>query len=295
MIGSADDRAEPTTLQPRRTLATRRVLGSDPRLAYLLYVPEVLSTEPRLVVSIHGANRNVDVHAQLLAAYAEMYGAVLVVPHFSTSRYGDYQRLGRIGRGKRADLALHRIVTEAGALTGMPADRLYLFGFSAGAQFVHRYAMAYPHRVAFAAFADAGRYTLPDPKQKFPRGIGSNRKLPGLRFDPDLFLRVPMKVFVGAHEPEDQVVTLPRREQEGASEKGVRRAERARQWVAAMQQAGRERRIESAIAWEELPDRIRSFRSSVLRAGLAERAFEAMFGALPPQPDAASAPLPSEG
>ncbi len=48
-----------------------------------------------------------------------------------------------------------------------------------------------------------------------------------------------------------------------------------------MQGAGRERQIESSIAYEELPDRVRSFRSSVLRAGLAERAFEAMFGPLP--------------
>jgi hypothetical protein len=39
--------------------------------------------------------------------------------------------------------------------------------------------------------------------------------------------------------------------------------------------------VESVVTCEELPDRIRSFRSSVLRAGLAERAFEAMFGPPP--------------
>ena len=295
MIRSADtEKAAPATLESGRPFVTRRVLVSDQRLAYRLYVPEVRSTEPRLVVSVHGANRNVDLHARLLSAYAEMYGAVLVVPHFSASRYGDYQRLGRIGRGKRADLALHRIVTEASALTAMPAGRIYLFGFAAGAQFVHRYAMAYPHRVAFAVLANAGRYTLPDPVRRFPRGVRSTPKLPGLRFDPDAFLRVPMKVFVGAHDPDDAHVTLPRRNRETAAERGARRAERARQWIAAMQAAGQERRIESSIAYEELPDRIRSFRSSVLRAGLAERAFEAMFGS-PPEHVSASAPLTSKG
>jgi len=275
------DPTETTTSEPRRSIVTRRVLASDPKQAYLVYVPEVRSSEPRLVVSIHGANRNADAHARLLSAYAETYGVVLLVPHFSAARYGDYQRLGRVGRGQRADLALHRIITEAAALIGIPAERFHLFGFSAGAQFVHRYAMAYPHRVASAIIANAGRFTLPDPKQRFPRGIRSTPKLPGVRFDPDAFLRVPMKVMVGAHDAGEEVVTLPRRRTETDRERGAIRAERARQWVAAMQEASRVQGVESAVTCEELPDRIRSFRSSVLRAGLAERAFEAMFGPPP--------------
>src|SRR5262245_23404044 len=213
-----------------RSAMTRRVLASDPNLAYHLYVPKKLSAEPRLVVSIHGASRNIDVHARLLSAYADIYGAVLLVPHFSEARYRDYQRLGRTGRGRRADLALHRLVAEAVPETGTPVDRFYLFGFSAGAQFAHRYAMAYPHRVAYAVIANSGRYTLPDPEQKFPRGIRSTRKLPGLRFDLEAFLRVPIKVYVGK---EIEAITLPRRRRTNGDE-DVPRAERGRRWVAAM-------------------------------------------------------------
>jgi poly(3-hydroxybutyrate) depolymerase len=268
MIGSG--------VQPSRL--TRRVLATDPLQAYLVHAPESRSREPRLVVSIHGASRDIDMHARLLSAYAEMHGAVLVVPHFSASRYGDYACLGRLGRGRRADLALHQIVADAAALTGMAGDRFHLFGFSAGGQFVHRYAMAYPHRVAGAAFTNSGRYTLPDPKRRFPRGIHSITRLPGLRFDPDAFLRVPITVFVGARDPEHAGAVLPGGDGRAALERTERRATRARRWVAAMHRAGEERGIESSVACEELPDRIRSFRSAVLRAGLAERAFEAMFG-----------------
>jgi len=275
------DTSDPPTGEPRRSAVTRRVLASDPQLAYLIYVPEVRSEEPRLVVSIHGANRNADAHARLLSAYAEMYGAVLLAPHFSAARFGDYQRLGRIGRGQRADLALHRIIEEAAAENGTPADRFHLLGFSAGAQFAHRYAMAYPHRIASAVIANTRRFTLPDPKLRFPRGIRSTPKLPGLRFDPEAFLRVPIKVLIGAHDTGDEVVTLPRREPKPDEEKRSVRSELARQWVAAMQQASREHGVESAVTCEELPDRMRSFRSSVLRAGLAERAFESMFGPPP--------------
>lgn len=277
---------EPTTMREPRRALIRRVLASDPRLAYFLHVPEVRSPEPRLVISVHGASRNVDLHARLLSAYAEIHGAVLLVPHFSAAHYSDYQRLGRAGHGKRADLALHRIAAEVTARTGIEGARFHLLGFSAGAQFVHRYAMAYPNRVAFAVLANAGRYTLPDPRQEFPRGIGSHSKFPGLRFDPDAFLRVPMKVFIGGHSVKD--LTLPKRSREPDSAKASR-AERGRQWVAAMRQACADHGIESPITCEELPDRIRSFRSSVLRAGLAERAFEAMFG---PSPAALPTPAP---
>ena len=273
---------------------SRRVLSSDPTQAYLVFEPRVRSADPRLVVCIHGASRNVDQYARLLAAYAEMYGAVLLVPHFSAARYPDYQRLGRVGRGRRADLALHRIVAEAAAMAGAADDRFHLFGFSAGAQFVHRYAMAYPHRVASAVVANAGRFTLPDATRRFPRGIRSTSKLPGVRFDPDAFLRVPIRVIVGTREPEAEVVTLPRR-LKPVADRGAVRAERAREWVAAMQDACRERGVESAVACEELPDRIRSFRSSVLRAGLAERAFEAMFGAPIAEPDELGDRLASSG
>ena len=281
-----------TLLEPTRSVVTRRVLASDPRLSYLIHVPPVRSPEPRLVVSVHGASRNIDMHARLLSAYSEMYGAVLLVPHFSAIRFPDYQRLGRIGRGRRADLAMHLMVAEVAAQTGITVDRFHLFGFSAGAQFVHRYTMAHPHRVAFAVIANAGRYTLPDPEQRFPRGIRTTRKLTGLRFEPEAFLRVPMKVFVGKEEADDEVITLPRRSPQPDRETAAARTERARRWVAAMQEAGRSCGVESAITCEELPDRIRSFRSSVLRAGLAERAFEAMFGAPLPIRSNGAAPTP---
>ena len=267
-----------TPTQPSRQALTRHVLESDPVVSYLLHAPSVRSEEPRMVVSVHGVSRNVDVHARLLSAYAEMHGAVLVVPYFSAAAFADYAKLGRLGKGKRADLALHHVVTDAAARTGVSADRIHLFGFSSGAQFAHRYAMAYPQRVAFVVVANAGRFTMPDPARRFPRGIRSTPKLPGLRFDPEAFLRVPMRVFVG--QPEDHGTEMPRRASRPDREATrALRAERARQWVAAMNEAGRELGLDLQIDCEELPDRVRSFRSSVLRPGLAERAFETMFGA----------------
>lgn len=279
--GATGAESAPGADPPRRSALTRRTLASDPGQAYLLYVPASRNAELPLVVSIHGTARNADAHARLLSAYAEIYGVVLLAPHFSASEYGDYQRLGRNGRGRRADLALNRMVAEVCALTGAPPERLHLFGFSGGAQFAHRYAMAYPHRIACAVIANAGWYTFPDPEVSFPQGIRSTRKLPGLRFDAEAFLRVRMTVLVGT---EGQRRSPPRQSARLDREQGVTRLERARNWVAAMQAAGQAIGVAPQVSCEELPGRIRSFRSAVLRGGLADRVFEAMFGPPPTHP-----------
>jgi pimeloyl-ACP methyl ester carboxylesterase len=265
--------AEPPPLRPARAL-TRRVLTSDPGQAYVLYAPVSRKPDAPIVVAIHGGSRNALAHARLLAPWAETYGAVLLAPHFSLARYRDYPRLGRSAGGRRADLALHRIVEEAAALTGGSAGRVHLFGYSAGARFAHRYAMAYPHRVACVVVAHAGAYTFPDPERHFPRGIRSTARFPGLRFEPEAFLRVPIRVLAGAVD-------------EGAGTSGgsrparaesARRLERAHDWVAAMRAAATARQLEPSVTCEVLADPIRSFRGAVLRGGLGDRAFEAMLG-----------------
>ena len=260
---------------PRRTGLGRRVLRVDPSQEYLLYVPSTRSPAPPLVVSVHGMSRNVDVHARLFSACSELYGAVLVVPHFSVTEHPDYQRLGRTGLGKRADLALNQIVAEVAAVTGASAERFYLFGFSGGAQFAHRYVMAHPHRIESAVIASAGWYTFPDPARRFPNGIRPSAKLPGVRFDAEEFLRVPMKVIVGANDDES---TGLRREVRLDREQGSTRVERARNWVAAMQAAARAHHLEPAISYEELVDSDHSFRRSMRRGGLGDKVFEAMLG-----------------
>ena len=227
---------------------------------------------------MHGVSRNADEHARLLSAYCEMYGAVLVAPIFDAKQHQDYQRLGRVGRGKRSDLALNLIVAEAAALTGATAERFHLFGFSGGAQFVHRYAMAHPHRVAGAVLASAGWYTLPDVGRRFPYGIRAHDRLPGVRFDAEEFLCVPMTVLVGAKD--DRQAGL-RHSERLDREQGVNRLERARNWVAAMKSAADAHHLESKVSYQEVENCDHSFKRSILRSGLGDRVFEALLGARP--------------
>ncbi|MBW2422197.1 MAG: hypothetical protein JRH19_26940 [Deltaproteobacteria bacterium] len=244
-------------------------------------MPSSAGPDAPLVVSVHGVSRNADEHARLLSAYCEMYGAILVAPLFETEQHPDFQRLGRTGRGKRSDIALNLIVAEAGAMTGAASERFYLFGFSGGAQFAHRYAMAHPHRLAAAVFASAGWYTLPDARRRFPHGIRPSKRLPGVRFDAEEFLCVPMTVLVGSDDKEQAGL---RRSERLDRQQGVNRIERARNWVAAMKAAADAHHLESMVSYEEIDNCVHSFRRSILGSGLGDRVFESLLGARPTGP-----------
>lgn len=254
------------------------MLEADPSQEYLLYRPSSAGADLPLLVSIHGVSRNFDEHAKLLSAYCEMYGVALLVPHFSEEQYPDFQRLGRQGRGRRADTALHLAVAEAASLVGASAERFYIFGFSGGAQFAHRYVMAHPHRVRCAAIASAGWYTFPDPTTRFPYGTRPHRDLPGIRFDAEEFLEVPISVFVGASDEGTRGVRQSARLNR---DQGVHRVERARRWVAAMEEAAAAHHMECRVTYKEIERANHSFRRSILKSGLGERVFQSLFGQAP--------------
>ncbi|MFT5443517.1 MAG: poly(3-hydroxybutyrate) depolymerase, partial [Myxococcota bacterium] len=237
----------------------RRVLKSDPGQEYIVYVPSTGGQGAPLFVSVHGVSRNADQHARLLSAYCEMYGVVLAAPAFGEEQHPDFQRLGRAGRGKRADLALNSIIGEVGTLTGCAAEKFFLFGFSGGAQFAHRYLMAHPHRVERAVIASAGWYTMPDPRRRFPHGIRSTKKLSDLMFDAEDFLRVPVQVMVGALDEKQKGV---RHSEKLDREQGTNRIERARSWTLAMKAAAEQHHLESMVEFSEIENCGHSFKKA---------------------------------
>jgi len=257
----------------------RRARHDDPTHEYFAYVPTAAEAGAPLFVGVHGISRNAEELAQRFSGQCEEYNVVLVAPYFSQGHSTDYQRLGRTGKGPRADAALHSILEEMAWLTGAEAARIHLFGFSGGAQFAHRYTMAYPHRVAAAVVAAAGWYTLPDPLKRFPYGIRATRDLPGVRFDPEEFLRVPITVMVG----EQDVSTSDLRSTRQVARQGDDRVERARNWVTSMQAVARTCRIEPRTSLEVIPGGNHSFTALMDSGQLGDRVFAALFGVSGPE------------
>jgi poly(3-hydroxybutyrate) depolymerase len=208
-----------------------RALASDPMQEYLLYVPESAPADGPMMVAVHGLSGNAALMATGFASLCDELGVVMLAPVFTSEFHRDFQRLGRKGRGHRADMLLHRLLAEASSLSGADATRIHLMGFSAGAQFAHRYLMAHPHRVNRAVVAAAGWYTFPDHRQRYPYGIRPNRDLDDLRFDPEAFLRVPIEVVVGSLDTTTENLRSTKRT---IAQQGRTRVDRARNWVAAM-------------------------------------------------------------
>jgi dienelactone hydrolase len=251
----------------------RRALQDDPAHEYFVYLPGGAGAGAPVFVGVHGISRNADELVRLFAPYCEKANVVLAAPFFSQGHSSDYQRLGRSGRGPRADLALHSILEEIAWMTGADTSRVHLFGFSGGAQFAHRYTMAYPHRVAAAVISAAGWYTFPDPRRRYPYGIRASRDLPGVRFDPEEFLRVPITAMVGDRDTStSDLRSTPR-----VARQGVDRVERARNWVEAMRAAAKACRLEPLVSFEPIPGGDHSFKGLMDGGRLGERVFAALF------------------
>jgi poly(3-hydroxybutyrate) depolymerase len=236
-------------------------------LDYFLFVPADVPRDAPLLVTIHGISRNAREHAESFAPLAARHGFTVVAPRFEQGEYDDYQRLGRRGRGPRADAALDHLIDEL-ERSGLASRELFLFGYSGGAQFVHRYVMAHPERVRAAIVASAGWYTFPDPSIDYPYGIRATAELPGVRLRPRSFLRIPMLAVVGDDDRErDESL---RRSSALDRRQGRNRVERAERWVRAMRMAAREHEMSPRVELALLEGAGHSFEES-MQGGLGDR------------------------
>ncbi len=251
-------------------------LVADPEQEYYLFEPARVELGAPIVVCVHGSSRNAAEHARCFAPLAAAHRAVLVAPLFAADRFPDYQRLGRNGRGMRADLMLERIVDEVrGIVAGAPA-RWFLIGHSGGAQFVHRYAMAHPEKVERYVGSAAGWYTMPDPAVSFPLGIGRAFDLADLVFDARAFLSVPGCVLVGSRDTGRGPAF--KKSKRIDRDQGTTRLDRGRIWSAAMNRAAAALGLPARVSFRELPGAAHRFSGMARRGGLPQAAFAFLFG-----------------
>ena len=143
---------------------------------------------------MHGARRNAERYLQAAAAVVERYNALAIAIEFSRQDYpkGDDYTLGVTtfgpvdetaldeGRWRKPENYLYaeveRLYLAVRQALGGRQSGYYLFGHSAGAQFIHRMMTFMPQsHVLKAVAANAGWYTLPvrgdDPNLFLPYGL----------------------------------------------------------------------------------------------------------------------------
>lgn len=236
--------------------------------AALLVVPPSWPVS-RLLVSVHGHARQPLEHLEAFAAPALDRGWALLLPVYDEHRHRRYARLGVSSRAMRADLALIALVESLHGL--LPADGWCLFGYSAGAQFAHRFALRHPGRLRALALGAAGWYTWPDPELPWPLGLRNGEAEPAA-VDLDGFLRLPRAVWVGERDDGDD--EFLRTDAEIAALQGPHRIERARRWCAAVDAAAAARGIEGHTPLHLVPNAGHSFAKCARRGGLARGVLE---------------------
>jgi pimeloyl-ACP methyl ester carboxylesterase len=241
-----------------------------PGLRYLLGVPKAISDRTPVVTCVHGIRRNVQEHFQAFAPLAEREGWLLVVPLFAADAFPDYQRLGRPGKGGRADLRLIELISHLCERFDLPEQPIHLFGHSGGGQFAHRFVMAHPWRVVRYVVSSPGWYTFPDESIEYPYGL-AHAETQGLPLSPRDFLKVPGAVFVGTadfrsgrHLRRNSTVDL---------HQGPHRLERARRWAVAVNARARELGLPQPVQLRQLPDGAHNFSGLVRSNRLHEQAW----------------------
>ena len=198
----------------------------------------------------------------------------MIVPLFSLEHYPKY-RLGRCP--DQADAALLRTLREIGQRTGLELRRFDLAGFSAGAQFAHRFAMLYPNRIRGLTLSSAGWYTTPDVRREHPYPVGlSALDLRAKLMHANLraFLALPITVAVGELDCEADAST--RSDPLIDSLQGSHRLDRARSYAQALDRAAKELGVRTCITLRTLPEANHDFKSCA-DAGLANLMLDSAF------------------
>lgn len=193
----------------------------DPRFAYYVYAPRNwLGPERperyRLVVLIHGSERGAEMYRNNFKAFAERTNSVILAPLFPAGliepdRLENYNLLR--WRGVEFDTILCHMIEEVGRRFPLDPDGIYLHGFSAGAQFAHRFFYNHPELLRAVSIGAPGQTTLLDDRLAWPLGIADAEALFGRVPDLDRMRRVPVQIVVGAedrhiHSPEARMSRL---------------------------------------------------------------------------------------
>jgi pimeloyl-ACP methyl ester carboxylesterase len=225
------------------------------------------------VVIVHGTpGKKEDVKAvakfylKNWVALAEKRGVILIAPVFDQENFasqngdavlGGYR--GLFGRQIGADVFVMQIVSQYLRLFQVTDSQFYLYGHSAGGQFVAHFIVRHPERVKRAVISAALIYPYPDSAVAWPYGMGKlqttirwHESEPAVALDinPDpqgwvAASTLPVTVVVGLNDTEPQL--------DWPGQQGRNRLVIAQNWVRAMQQLAAQHGREATIELSMIP------------------------------------------
>lgn len=151
------------------------------------YIPSNYTDESPVLFVFHGVRRNADEYRDQWNEHAEKYNVLLVVPEFNGALFPldqDYN-MGNVFKMNSQDSILAKnpksiwafsvvepIFQSIKERTGNKSKGYYLYGHSAGSQFVQRFILFLPEANWIKAVsANAGWYTMLQPNTIYPYGL----------------------------------------------------------------------------------------------------------------------------
>lgn len=197
---------------------------------------------PSILILLHGNGRSAASYLQASQGIADRACLTVYAPLFDRDRFpnSSYHRGGLIRDGKllprddwTVDLATD--LTEwARTREGQPDAAIYMFGHSAGGQFLSRI-VAYdpPPNVERFVIANPSTYVLPSLTEPVPYGFGG---LPGAEAALKAYLAAPITIYLGEEDTGDKDLTqTPEAERQGRNrlDRGERTFDAGRRMAAA--------------------------------------------------------------
>lgn len=192
------------------TVQQTAVLHGTP-IELFIHRPAAGSPHGVLLV-LHGQRRNADKYLEYARAFSDRHQLLVVAPKFDRERFSNrrYQRGGITRRG-RVEPSERWTVTLAPALLewvrrqeGMPDLPAYLFGHSAGGQFLSRVAaFANIDSVRRVVIANASSYVAADVDEPAPYGLGGVFDDVASREALRRYLGLPITIYLGGRDTGD--------------------------------------------------------------------------------------------
>ena len=242
----------------------RVVFPAISNLPFWLYQPVRVRNMQRLLVVVHGISRDAEEQLDCYRTLADELGCWLVAPQFKRKEFPRYQQLCAGSGQPRADIALNSFLALWRSMHGQPYLKIWLAGYSGGAQFAHRYALHHPQQIAAMVLGSAGWYSFPDQQVRYPRGITRSPALDPVRLEE--MLNIPMLVTVG---DEDDLRDSSLRTSESLDrQQGRNRFERAINWYESVRLLQQET-THKAIQLKVLSGQGHNFYKNMQQGGMA--------------------------
>jgi len=244
--------ADLTPWKPRRNDAGKVLRLQTRHGRYVQYIPRTLREPVAILLLVHGTPGSQETALEVAEKFvsgfipsAKKRGTVLVAPAFDQRNFGGrfgpgggYR--GSFGREIGADEFVNEIVARYEAEFPTFDGSFYLYGHSAGGQFVSRYAVLHPGRLRAAVISAAGSYAFPNPQAAWADGMqplqrtmawdGDVESKPvDIRPDPNGWLeaaQLPITVLIGDDDDTEMF--------QSPTQKGTSMKDRGRCWVEQM-------------------------------------------------------------